>query len=56
MFALVCVEVVLVVVLDAWQGGLEKMPFPRGAVYVGTAMAQPGDEGHVYIELWAAPI
>ncbi|NIZ12636.1 DUF3237 family protein [Phaeobacter sp. HF9A] len=26
------------------------------AVYFGTALAEPGDEDHVYIELWEAPI
>ncbi len=25
-------------------------------VYFGTAVAEPGDENHVYIELWDAPI
>jgi hypothetical protein len=24
-------------------------------VYFGTAVAEPGDENHVYIELWDAP-
>lgn len=26
------------------------------AVYFGTALAEPGDNDHVYIELWEAPI
>lgn len=26
------------------------------AVYLGTALAEPGDESHVYIELWEAPV
>jgi hypothetical protein len=26
------------------------------AVYFGTALAEPGDESHVYIELWEAPV
>ncbi|MBU9696312.1 DUF3237 domain-containing protein [Rhodobacteraceae bacterium HSP-20] len=26
------------------------------AVYLGTALAEPGDENHVYIELWEAPV
>lgn len=27
-----------------------------GAVYFGTALAESGDEAHVYIELWEAPV
>lgn len=26
------------------------------AVYFGTALAEAGDDGHVYIELWEAPV
>jgi hypothetical protein len=29
---------------------------PADAVYFGTALAEAGDDAHVYIELWEAPV
>jgi len=42
------------------RASLEVPPGPHaalgGAVYFGTALAEAGDEAHVYIELWEAPV
>ena len=42
------------------RASLEVPPGPHAAlgsaVYFGTALAEAGDEAHVYIELWEAPV
>jgi hypothetical protein len=40
-------------ILEAPDGPHRRL---ANAVYFGTALAEPGDEQHVYIELWEAPI
>lgn len=46
--------------LGRTRASLEVPPGPHAAlgdaVYFGTAIALPGDEDHVYIELWEAPV
>lgn len=46
--------------LGRTRASLEVPPGPHAAlgdaVYFGTALALPGDEEHVYIELWEAPV
>ncbi|OYU37908.1 MAG: hypothetical protein CFE33_18430 [Pseudorhodobacter sp. PARRP1] len=46
--------------LGRTRASLEVPPGPHAAlghaVYFGTVIALPGDEDHVYIELWEAPV